>query len=439
VGGIRASGAGRDPIEDRIPVDPVPGRARVPLALLMTCALMLGAGFLLKSRCSSVPWDGRHYGALCYNDIQALYGARGLDRDVFPYLQGSLRDGELRGGAIEYPVLSGLLMWVGSRFASDFRSFLPATALLLAPFALAVAAWLWALSGPRAYLWAAAPALVLYAFHNWDLPAVACSVVALWLWTRARPGLAAAALGAGAAVKLYPALFLPALVIERLVRGDRRGAAAAAGAGVGVFAAVNLPFALANFSGWWATYAFHARRVADYNSFYLWGFRPLALDPDRLNLVVAAATALSGVVAVAWGLRRARSEGRFPLVAVSAASLAAFMLWSKVHSPQYALWIIPFFCLLRVHAGWWVAYTLADLAVYVGIFRWFYDFSLSGDAEVWTPAKILLVSGVWVRAGLLFILFFIFSTAKSAWEVAPVTETPSQGRSTVTRDTQAAR
>jgi uncharacterized membrane protein len=409
------------------------------IAVSVTCALVLGASFALKSRCSTVPWDGRHYGALCYNDIQALYGARGLDRGIFPYLHGSLRDGELVRGAIEYPVLSGTLMWFGARFASDYRDYLTASAVLLAPFALLTAAWLWRLSGPRAWLWAAAPALVLYAFHNWDLPAVAATVLALWLWSRDRPAGAGAALGVGAALKLYPALFLPALILDRVLRRDVRGAGAAAGAGLGVFAALNAPFVLVNFSGWWATYQFHARRVADYNAFYTWGLRSLALDPPTLNLVVALLTVASAVVALGWGVRRARREGAFPGVAVCAALVAAFLLWSKVHSPQYALWIVPFFCLLRLRIGWWIAYTVADLAVYIGIFRWFYDFSLSGDAAEWTPAKIVLVSGVWVRAGLLVMLFFIFLGSESTQPVAPATEPLSQRPSTVRPSTQPAR
>ena len=415
------------------------GDQRAGMVVLVACALALGGGFALKSRCSEVPWDGRHYGALCYNDIQALYGARGIDRQTFPYIHGSLRAGELRGGAIEYPVLTGLLMWAGGLFASDYRGYLPVSALLLAPFGLAAAALLWALAGRRALLWAASPALVLYAFHNWDLPAVAASVLALWLWTRDRPGAAGAALGFGAAFKLYPALFLPALVLDRLFRRDLRGVAAAAGDGAGAFVAVNAPFALVNFSGWWATYEFHARRVADFNSFYIWGLRPLALDPGRLNLAVAYLTATSSILALAWAYRRARSDGSFPLVQVCAALLVAFMLWSKVHSPQYALWVLPFFCLLRVGIGWWVAYSLADLAVYVGIFRWFYDFSLSGDASEWTPAKVLLVSGVWLRAALLLLLFFVFLRSQSALRVAPATENPSHAPSNVSPDTQPAR
>jgi hypothetical protein len=126
-------------------------------------------------------------------------------------------------------------------------------------------------------------------------------------------------------------------------------------------------------------------------------------------------TVISGAIALEWGRRRSSgADAAYPFVQVGAALVAAFLLWGKVHSPQYALWILPFFVLLRVSPAWWVAYSIADLAVYVGIFRWFYDFSRTGDQLSWTPAKIALVAGVWGRAALLAILLVVFARAPSA-------------------------
>ncbi len=88
------------------------------------------------------------------------------------------------------------------------------------------------------------------------------------------------------------------------------------------------------------------------------------------------------------------------------------MLWNKVHSPQYASWLLPFFVLIRIHWFWWVAYSIADLAVYIGIFRWFYDFSVSQNAATMTAAKWMLVWGVRARGLLLLLLFVVFLMAK---------------------------
>ena len=404
-------------------------RERGLALVLVSCVLSLLAAYVLKNQCTRLSWDGSQYGRLCYNDIQALYGARGLAGNEFVYIHGDLGEQGLVGGAIEYPVVTGVFMWLTSRLVSDFGAFLTISAMALAPFALLSTALLHDLAGRRALLWALAPALVLYSFHNWDLLAVAALCGGVWLWSRDRPLAAAAALGLGAAAKLFPALLLAPLALERWARGDRRAAGLVVAVGAATVGLLNLPFIVANFDGWWATYAFHSRRTADYNAFYTWGFPSLAGDPQALNLVSLGLSVISWGAALALGWRRRSSEALpvYPFLQVSAAMVAAFLLWSKVHSPQFALWILPFFVLLRVSAGWWLAYALADLAVYVGIFRWYYDFSLTGDQLTWTAAKTMLVAGVWGRGVLLACLFVVFLRASRVTR-APSVPAQAAGR-----------
>ena len=60
--------------------------------------LTLLAGYWFKARCSSPEANG--YRDLCYNDIQPLYGIRGIQTGTFPYVHGELRDGELVQGRL---------------------------------------------------------------------------------------------------------------------------------------------------------------------------------------------------------------------------------------------------------------------------------------------------------------------------------------------------
>ncbi|HZA20989.1 MAG TPA: glycosyltransferase 87 family protein [Actinomycetota bacterium] len=398
-----------------------PARASaVPLALAV-CAVAVAGGFALKAQCLT-DWVGFvQYERLCYNDIQPLYGARHIDSGAFPYVNGSLDDGELVGGAIEYPVLTGVFMWAGGLLVDDVDAYLVVSAIMLAPFALVVAYLLARMRGRTALMWAAAPALVLYSFHNWDLLVVAAAVGGIYAWWRGRSLLAAALFGVGGALKAYPLLFLPALALERWFAGERREAGGVVAAGVGVFALANLPFIVANPSGWWATFDFHRLRGPNFDN--IWAIRefgPLSLpmlEPEQLNLVTAVLTGGFIAIALTVGVVRARRSGAFPFLAVAAACLASFLLWNKVHSPQYALWILPFFALLRVHPGWWVAYSVVDLAVYVGVFRFFFEVCSADPSCAYTPgapsgAERLMDIGVFGRAGLLLVLFAVFLRAR---------------------------
>lgn len=413
------------------------GAAAVVVAVLL-CGLTMLLGYANKARCAGPEFtaEGRSSPAysirlgrdVCYSDIQHLWVARELGEHHVPYLSGGITsDGEIYGGTVEYPVLTGVLIWVGALGAETDAEFLLASALIMAPFGLLTAALLARLSRWRALLWSLGPPLVLYAFHNWDLPVVACAVGAVWVmhgWrtdrTVAERGtVAAVLLGLGFAFKLYPAAFvLPLAAYVLTSRGDGwdvRGAVRVCFAAAGTAVLANLPFAVLGYQGWRGSIEFQRQREADIttNSIWYWGFRPIS-DSDGFQATVDVVSPLlvlaSFAVALALGWRRYRSEGTYPWVAVSAAMLCGFLLLHKVHSPQYVLWLLPFFVLLQVRWEWIAAYLVADAAMGIGIFRWFY---VSGNG---LPAGIgdgldaqAVVVGVWGRAALLVALFVVFS------------------------------
>ncbi|RKT84565.1 glycosyltransferase family 87 protein [Saccharopolyspora antimicrobica] len=411
------------------------------MALCVLTALSLALGYANKARCTGPEFDEwgrsgpayqeRAYGDVCYSDIQNLWVGRDIDRHVFPYVHGGIEpDGSLYGGVVEYPVLSGLLMWAGAFFVDTDAGFLAASALLMAPFGLATAWWLGRLSGWRALLWALSPPLVLYAFHNWDLPVVACAVAAVFVvhrWTsaplRRRATVAAVVLGLGFALKIYPALFVLPLALYVLTSGrerlDVRGALQVVGASVATAVLVNLPFVIAGFGGWAASFEFQSRRQVDLstNSIWYWGFRHWTDSADfqsAMGVVSPLLMLLSFAVACAVGWLRYERSGTYPWVPVSAAMLCGFLLLHKVHSPQYTLWLLPFFVLVRVRWGWIAAYLVADVAMGISIFRWLY-LNMMGEAsgihDGFTAQALMI--GVWGRAALLVGLFVAFLAARS--------------------------
>ncbi|MCP2261424.1 Protein of unknown function (DUF2029) [Streptoalloteichus tenebrarius] len=450
------------PEDDGRPDRPRPalrlGRAALALLVLL-CGLTLLAGYANKERCtgpefnewgrSEPDYQKRVYGDFCYSDIQHLWIGRDIDRHVFPYLQGGITEtGELSGGSIEYPVLTGLVVWLGALGATNDAGFLLGSALVMAPFGLLTAWLLGRLSGWRALVWAVGPPLVLYAFHNWDLPVVACAVAAVFVlhrgWGRdgasrplvSRATVASVLLALGFAFKLYPGAFVLPLALYVLAGGGRtedggheiprehrvRAAVRVVMAAVVTVVLVNLPFALFGYEGWRASFTFQQLRRVDIttNSVWFWGFRPFSdpTNPDFQGLVDWLSPTLvlaSFAVACLVGWQRHRRDGVYPWVQVSAAMLCGFLLLHKVHSPQYTLWLVPFLVLVRVRWGWVLAYFVADLAMGVGIFRWYYAIANglpSGIYDGFAAQAVML--GVWGRAALLVGLFVAFLSAEPA-------------------------
>ena len=382
----------------------------------------------------------------CYSDLMTMWHGRGLSNHVFPYVHGGITpDGHLFGGVVEYPVLSGLLMWLSGLGADTDREFLWHSLLFLAPFAFITAILLAVLTRWWVLLWVATPPLTLYALHNWELPVVCAAVagVAVMAWgcsADPRTGvrrwsvqttaiMAAIPLGIGFSLKIYPGLFVLPLMLWVLTRGevgdrrrdphrdslDWRGAGCVALSATVTVVVTQLPFMIAGYEGWKAAIDFQSLREANLstNSIWYWGLRFLVGgETPTYNSIVDVASPLMIAVAFAvscvLGWRVYRRDGAFPWLGVSAAMLAGFMLFHKVHSPQYTLWILPFFILLRVR--WWLIalYLVADTVLDLTIFHLLLEYSSS--TRTWVLAGVNF--GVWAHALVLLVLIVVFVHAK---------------------------
>jgi uncharacterized membrane protein len=370
------------------------------LALVLAATLLtLGLGWLLKAPCLGSWADGRQYNRLCYSDIAALYASgdrdRGLDEDRLPYVDGEN----------EYPVLTGLSMWVTALPADDYPSFFTWTAALLAGAALATAGLLQRIAGSRAFLFALAPTLLIYAFMNWDLLAVALATAATFAYLRKRDAASGVLLGLGAAAKLYPALFVIPFALGRWRSGERSAAARIALWSAGAWTVVNLPFAMSSFDRWSEFFRFNAIRQADWDSLWRILARPFDFtwDPAIVNgLALLAFIAVAVVLWITAGKRLPSGEIwklGFPL-------LVAFLLTSKVYSPQYGLWLLPWFALVLPDLRLFAAFQLADVAVFVTRFQFFARLQGTGDgmpqwsfelAVLARAAILVLCVIVWAR------------------------------------------
>ncbi|MFT3716567.1 MAG: GNAT family N-acetyltransferase [Gordonia sp. (in: high G+C Gram-positive bacteria)] len=430
-------------------------------SLLFTSAALVWA-YRAKAACGGAPFhpDGRSYRfpvgdphavIPCYSDLMFLWVGRDVNNHVFPYIHGGITDGHLWGGVVEYPVLSGLFMWLGAIGAHTDLAFFQHSALLLAPFALAITVLLAFMARWWVMLWAATPALVLYAFHNWELPVVFTSVaaIAVMAWgasANPRTGerrsslrtsaiIASVLLAVGFSLKIYPGLFVLPLALYVLTRGELGDTVKVstwaqakklydwASAGWVVAAALittlvaQVPFMVLGYQGWKAALTFQGLRKADVdtNTFWYWGVRfLLGRNEELYNTVVGKLSPLlivASVVFATWlAWREYRKTGVFPWIASSFTLLAGFMAFHKVHSPQYTLWLLPFFVLLRVPWQAIAAYLVTDVILDLTIFRLFGLMNSGAEMKWWVMGGVNL--GVWVHW--LLLLYFLIRGVRFA-------------------------
>jgi uncharacterized membrane protein len=336
-------------------------------------------GYVQKLPCSSGgAWNSYtgQFQHACYTDIYPLYYNEGLSSGQVPY----------SGHPVEYPVLIGAMMqlaaWLVHSVSDPFsrgRDFYYVTVVLLAVCLVAGALATGYAAGRegdgqlRATLMTAlSPALILAAFINWDLLAMALTAGGIAAWAARRELLAGALLGLGVATKFYPLLFFAALLLLCLRTGKIRELCRTLAAGVIAWLVVNLPIAIAATAGWGRFYAFSRSRGADWGSvWYMFEHfsLPVVGNPSigQLNLVTSGCFALA-FVAIAVLTLAAPRRPRLPQVCFLL--LASFLMLNKVWSPQYVIWLVPFAVLARPRLWQYILWQLTEVAYFFGI--WFY-------------------------------------------------------------------
>ena len=346
--------------------------ASSPLAIGMAqAALSMAVGLWLRWRDLLLPdpqsWYVHSWQRLAYTDLVALYLQQELASHPVPYLETRL----------EYPVVVGTAQYLVS-FAPGPAGYLAAAGLVLGAAGLGVV-WLLLRMNPSARFWAftATPPLLLYASMNWDLLAIFFALLGLHLFKRRKEGCSALFLALGTWTKLFPAVLLAWVIFRRGMERDWASVARMGGIACGVSVALNLPVYLASPDGWLYFFRFQSARAPDAGSVwsYLAGWSPSTVNLASLLVSVAGILALAVV-----GTRRGMGDREFGL-----AGLALLVLASKVTSPQYDLWLVPFLALLR--APIWL------VGLFVGV----------DLAYLWSSAQMLQVH--WGQPSILGDLF----------------------------------
>ncbi|MGH3980373.1 MAG: glycosyltransferase family 87 protein, partial [Pseudonocardiaceae bacterium] len=418
----------------------VVGRQRfwTPLrVILLLATLALVAGWLAKSPClqtytdgagiQQLDWrDARQYKAFCYSDTVPLYTAERLDRSGvagFPYAASWVADEGKPTEQVrymEYPVITGLFQWVNAKAAQGWvsaagSSWLPTSIPVVVYFDITAwwlaLAWLvtvWALvllcrRRPwDAAIAAVSPLVVVHAFTNFDTLATAAATAGLLAWARRRPVLAGVLLGLGGAAKLYPLLLLGPILVLCLRAGRLGHGLRATVAAVTTWAAVNAPIALLYPAGWREFFRLNSGRGADPDSLYNvlatltgWPGFDGTLAPGEPPVVLNTVSAVLFAVAFAGIAWLAMAAPRRPRLAQLCFLLVcAFLLTSKVWSPQFSLWLVPLAVLALPRWKPLLAWMAVDALLWLPRMAWYLGVDRDGLPVQWFLSAVLLRDAV---------------------------------------------
>ncbi|MEY3430198.1 MAG: hypothetical protein RJB30_130, partial [Actinomycetota bacterium] len=305
------------------------------VALLALLAALISFGKF--QHCRSSGWGTPDvYVHMCYSDLSALYGAREINQDRWPYASPD--------NSVEYPVITGVVMWATGLLIDDpngYRAYFDLNSILIALLMAAAAVILWRIKPEFWALFLFAPASMASLYINWDLWAVAPALLSVFLFQKNLFDFSAIALGIAIATKFFPLVLLLGVGLHFIVRREPLKIVRYSAVTSFTWTAINLPVALADFDGWFRFYKLNLERGTDLGSFW-YSFQILGRDLPGSRLVSIALIGLAvlviGKIYVENRLGRSEFEN-FALAAFLA--VAVFVTVSKVYSPQYILWLTP--------------------------------------------------------------------------------------------------
>ena len=350
--------------------------AKSAVLLAIIAALI---SFVKFDYCRSNGWaPPGDYIHACYSDFPALFGERGLITNAWPYSSAT--------NAVEYPPVTGVIMWATSFLVSDgenkFRNYFDVNALLIALIFIATVVFLKKLKPQLWYLLPVAPAVVASLYINWDLWAVISALAAIYYFDVGKYHKSAVALGLSIATKFFPIVLLLPIALIFFRKSKIQELIRYIAITFAIWLLINLPFIITTPTGWLRFFKLNSERAADWGS--IWhALEIFGLKINHLNLISIIAFA---VVALAFTLFVYGIPEVPKLASIAFFIVAIFVTASKVYSPQYILWLTPLAILAMIDKkdrfDFWI-WQFAELIYHFAI--WQYLAEVSG-AQFAIPA-----------------------------------------------------
>jgi uncharacterized membrane protein len=302
-------------------------KLRILIALAILASLLSFAKF---NHCQSTGWasPGQYIHA-CYSDLPALYSARGLDSNAWPYSSDD--------NSVEYPVITAMVMYATSFLANSPVSYFNINIFFLVLLFIATVIVVRKIRPEFAYLSAIAPAMIASLFINWDLWGIAAMMLAIYWFDRKMYLHSALILSLSISTKFLPIFLLIPIAFFLWRDAKLKELVKYVAVVAGTWIVMNAPFAFTTPTGWWRFFKLNLERGADWGSVWL-ALRQLGISLTNLNYlsILLLLIAVTSVAIVLFEIKYTPT-----LASVAFIVMAAVMVASKVYSPQFVLWLTP--------------------------------------------------------------------------------------------------
>lgn len=276
-----------------------------------------------------------------FSDIRGFYGLHFADgQHHWPFSTHTVLGAAAPIHPVEYPALTGLIMWFFSFFVK------PAQLAWVEYFQLTAAVHVFLYAGTTylihkmagkkwAIVFAISPAVLYSLNRNWDIWAIITMIWAIIYFEKGKTKLSAVLLAISIATKFFPLVLLFPIFIYYFREKNIKKFIEYFAYTIGAWILINLPFAIINFRGWSYFYEFsYQRGLGSASVFDIAGRIGIPLpNPDLtfyvLNLGIFA---LLGAYLL-W------SRTNVSLAESAFLTMFAFILFNKQYSMQYVIWL----------------------------------------------------------------------------------------------------
>ena len=373
-----------------------------PLAVLLFLSLAATlVGAFKFSPCEQSLWaTPDQYVHACYSDIATLYGERDLDKDQWSYTS--------KTNAVEYPVLTGTVMWIFAKVLpsgdNEILNYYRLNALFLAALFIFIALIVHRIRPEFSYLAAIAPAAIASLYINWDLWAIASMMLAIYWFDRKKYTHSALAIGISISTKFLPIFLLLPIALILWRRNEIKNLVRYLVIASATFAVINIPVLLTTPDGWLRFYQLNFDRGTDWGSLW-YALSSLGIPIGNTNFFALLALLIAVLVI---SLLNFATKETMHLAQISFIVLALVMIASKVYSPQYILWLVPLAVIAMttrkdLYAFW--IWQIAEVIYHVAI--WQHLATVTGAKFGLPLIGYALISLVRIAACLYFVIVLI--------------------------------